>query len=114
MDHVIEVGGPGTLAQSIRAARVGGHIALIGALSQGLLDMTPAIGRQITIKGLVVGSTSHQKAFVRAIESLDLHPVIDRVFSLDGLAGGNGSLVWPQCGGLIWPHLGGRHAVVAV
>lgn len=35
VDHVVEVGGPGMLTQSIRAARVGGHIALIGVLTGG-------------------------------------------------------------------------------
>ena len=33
VDHVVEVGGPGTLAQSITAVRIGGHIALIGVLT---------------------------------------------------------------------------------
>lgn len=33
VDHVIEVGGPGTLMQSIEACRIGGHIALIGVLT---------------------------------------------------------------------------------
>ena len=33
VDHVVEVGGPGTLAQSIEAVRVGGHISLIGVLT---------------------------------------------------------------------------------
>ena len=33
VDHVIEVGGPGTLAQSITAVAIGGHIALIGVLT---------------------------------------------------------------------------------
>ena len=34
VDHVVEVGGPGTLPQSIAAVRVGGHIALIGVLTR--------------------------------------------------------------------------------
>jgi len=33
VDHVIEVGGPGTLTQSVTACRTGGHIALIGVLT---------------------------------------------------------------------------------
>ncbi|MEO8995839.1 MAG: NAD(P)-dependent alcohol dehydrogenase, partial [Nitrosospira sp.] len=33
VDHVIEVGGPSTLVQSMVSARIGGHIAIIGILS---------------------------------------------------------------------------------
>ena len=35
VDHVLELGGPGTLAQSIVAARTGAHISLIGTLTGG-------------------------------------------------------------------------------
>ena len=35
VDHVVEVGGAGTLPRSLKAVRTGGHVALIGVLSGG-------------------------------------------------------------------------------
>lgn len=85
VDHVVEVGGPGTLAQSIRAARVGGHIALIGVLTgaAGPVPTAEMMGRQQRLQGLVVGSRRHQQQLVRALDSLSLRPVIDRSYALE-------------------------------
>ena len=79
-DHVIEVGGPGTLAQSIRAVRVGGHISLIGVLTGAAGDVPTAMlmARQARLQGLLVGSRRDQADFVRALEATGLRPVIDR------------------------------------
>lgn len=87
VDHVVEVGGPATLAQSLQAVRVGGHIALIGVLSgvSGELPLALALGRQVQIQSLVVGSRRHQQDFIHAIESTGLRPVIDRHFPLEDL-----------------------------
>jgi NADPH:quinone reductase-like Zn-dependent oxidoreductase len=43
VDHVVEVGGPGTLAQLLRAVRIGGKITLIGVLS-GAAEINPMLG----------------------------------------------------------------------
>ncbi|MCC4586743.1 NAD(P)-dependent alcohol dehydrogenase [Xanthomonas sp. NCPPB 1067] len=85
VDHVVEVGGPGTLVQSIRAARVGGHIALIGVLTgaAGPVPTAEMMGRQQRLQGLVVGSRRHQQDLVRALDSLPLRPVIDRRYALE-------------------------------
>lgn len=85
VDHVVEVGGPGTLAQSIRAARVGGHIALIGVLTgaSGPVPTAEMMGRQQRLQGLVVGSRRHQQDLVRALDSLPLRPVIDHRYALE-------------------------------
>ena len=88
VDHVIEVGGPGTLPQSIAAVRIGGHIALIGALT-GRSGETPIAAlflKQVQLQGLIVGSRRHQQEMVRAIDATGLRPVIDRTFSLDAIA----------------------------
>jgi NADPH:quinone reductase-like Zn-dependent oxidoreductase len=83
-DHVIEVGGPGTLPQSIEAGRIGGHIALIGVLSgrEGNVPTGHMMLRQQRLQGLVVGSRRHQQDFVRALETSGVRPVIDRSFPL--------------------------------
>ncbi len=88
VDHVIEVGGPGTLPQSITACRVGGHIALIGVLTgvAGTVPTAVMMGRQQKLQGLVVGSRQQQREMVRAIEAIKLKPVIDRTYSLGELA----------------------------
>ncbi|HLS42191.1 MAG TPA: NAD(P)-dependent alcohol dehydrogenase [Paenalcaligenes sp.] len=87
VDHVVEVGGPETLGQSITASAVGGHIAVIGVLS-GLTSELPlafALARQVRLQALIVGSRRHQKNFVRAIDANGLRPVIDRHFGLEEL-----------------------------
>lgn len=87
-DHVIEVGGPGTLPQSIKACRIGGHIALIGVLTGigGEVPTATLMRRQQKLQGLIVGSRRHQQDFVRALDVLPLRPVIDQTFPLEQTA----------------------------
>ncbi|WP_119944711.1 NAD(P)-dependent alcohol dehydrogenase [Neorhizobium sp. NCHU2750] len=84
VDHVVEVGGPGTLAQSIEAARDNGHIALIGVLSgfSGDVPTATLMRRQQRLQGLIVGSRRHQQDFVAALETTGIRPVIDQTFPL--------------------------------
>lgn len=88
VDHVVEVGGAGTLAQSIAAGRIGGHIALIGVLTGGggAVPTAAMMMRQQRLQGLVVGSRRHQQDMVRGIESTGVRPVIDRSFGLEEIA----------------------------
>ncbi|EMY68344.1 zinc-dependent alcohol dehydrogenase family protein [Leptospira vanthielii] len=84
-DHIIEVGGAGTLEQSIAACRPFGVIHLIGILAgkSGELNLLPAVMNNLKIQGLVVGG---RKAFIemnQAIETSGLRPVVDKVFSLE-------------------------------
>ncbi|PTQ78989.1 NADPH:quinone reductase-like Zn-dependent oxidoreductase [Nitrosospira multiformis] len=87
VDHVIEVGGPATLAQSMVAARIGGHIAVVGILSgmTGTLPLLSVLTRQLRLQGLVVGSRRHQIEMIRAIQATGLRPIIDRHFPLEEL-----------------------------
>ena len=87
VDHVVEVGGPGTLTQSIKAARVGGHISLIGVLTgrAGAVPTAMLMARQQRLQGLIVGSRRHQMDLIRGIDAVHGHPVIDRSFPLAGL-----------------------------
>lgn len=85
VDHVIEVGGPGTLAQSMEAVRVGGHISVIGILTGfgGELSIIPALLKQIRLQGVLVGSRAQQQAMIRAIDANGMRPLIDRCFAVD-------------------------------
>lgn len=86
-DIVVEVGGPGTLPQSIRACAPGGHIALIGVLTgfAGAVPTAEMMGKQQTLKGLIVGSREHQQDMVRALEQFAWKPVIDSRYPLEQL-----------------------------
>ncbi|GAB2778999.1 NAD(P)-dependent alcohol dehydrogenase [Halomonas shantousis] len=88
VDHVIEVGGPGTLPQSIEAVRIGGHISLIGVLTGrgGEVPTAALMAKQARLQGLIVGSRIHQQEMVRGIEAGGVRPVIDRSFALDEIA----------------------------
>jgi NADPH:quinone reductase-like Zn-dependent oxidoreductase len=88
VDIVVEVGGPGTLPQSIRAARVGGHIALIGVLTGRAGEVPTALlmAKQQRLQGLIVGSRREQLDLVRALEATNVKPVIDKTFTLEQLA----------------------------
>jgi NADPH:quinone reductase-like Zn-dependent oxidoreductase len=84
VDHVVEVGGPGTLPQSIASVAIGGHIALIGVLT-GLGGNVPTallMARQARLQGLSVGSRREQMEFIRALDATGIRPVIDRNFAL--------------------------------
>ncbi|MDR2308986.1 MAG: NAD(P)-dependent alcohol dehydrogenase [Paucimonas sp.] len=85
VDHVIEVGGPATLEQSMVAARIGGHVSLIGILTgvAGQLPLVQALVRQIRLQGVLVGSRAQQQAMVRAIDANGLRPVVDKHFELE-------------------------------
>lgn len=88
VDHVVEIGGPGTLPQSVRAIRTGGHIALIGILTglEGTVPTSELMLREGRLIGLTVGSRRHQQDLIRACEATGLRPVIDRSFPLFSLA----------------------------
>jgi NADPH:quinone reductase-like Zn-dependent oxidoreductase len=88
VDHVVEIGGSGTLDQSMIATRIGGHVALIGVLAGFAGPVTTAIlmARQLRVQGLTVGSRQHQLDMIDAININGIKPVIDRHFPLAGLA----------------------------
>ena len=88
VDHVIEVGGAETLAQSMAAVRSGGHIAVIGILSGlvGSLPIVPILMKQIQLNGLLVGSRRNQMDMIRAIEANNIKPIIDSHFPLEEIA----------------------------
>lgn len=82
-DFVIEVGGPGTLARSLKSAALGGHVVQVGILGGVGHQLDPVLfrGRSITTRSITVGSRQSFEAMLRAIDVNQLRPVIDKVFS---------------------------------
>lgn len=81
VDHVVEVGGAGTLAKSINAVRIGGHVALIGALTGAAgFNPTTVFMKAIKLQGIFTGSRALFEQMNNAITVNKLRPVIDRVF----------------------------------
>lgn len=88
VDHVVEIGGAGTMPESINACRIGGHISLIGVLAgpAGPIPTVLIMGKQLRVIGITVGSRRHQLDFIRAIDATGIKPIIDKSFPLDGIA----------------------------
>ncbi len=88
VDEVVEIGGPGTMAQSINACRPGGHISLIGVLTgvSGEVPTAALFSRNITLSGITVGSRRQQEDMIDAIDATGFKPVIDSRFPLDQIA----------------------------
>jgi len=86
--HVIETGGPGTLAKSMQAVAYDGHIALIGVLAglQGDTNPHPLLRKAASLHGIFVGNRAMFERMNRAIEANDLRPLIDRVFDFERAA----------------------------
>lgn len=85
VDHVIEVGGAGTLERSLKAVRYGGHVSLIGILSGFGGGVNPWLitAKSLRVIGVYVGSVAMFNAMNRAITQAGLRPVIDRTFPFD-------------------------------
>lgn len=85
VDHVVELGGLGTMEQSFRAARAGGRVSLIGVLTgfDTKVDPHAAMLKGLTIQAIVVGSRTMFEDLNRALEVSGLRPVIDRVFPFE-------------------------------
>ena len=88
VDCVVEIGGAGTLDQSMLATRVGGHIALIGVLAgfAGPVQTAVLFSKNLTVQGLTVGSRRMQQDMIAAIEANGIKPVISDTFTLEELA----------------------------
>ncbi len=83
VDHVVEVGGPGTLQKSINATGFGGHIGMIGLLSLGEVNVVPLLRKSVRLSGIYVGSREMFRDMNAAIGASRMRPVIDRVFGFD-------------------------------
>ena len=84
VDHVVEVGGSGTLAKSFSSVRVGGTVSLIGVLTgAGETDPNPVLRKGIRFQGIYVGSRDMFEDMNRAIALHRMRPVIDKVFPFE-------------------------------
>lgn len=88
VDTVVEIGGAGTLDQSMMATRVGGHVALIGVLAgfAGPVQTALLMAKNLRVQGLTVGSRAQQLDMIAGIEANGIRPVISDHFPLDRLA----------------------------
>ncbi|MDJ0688030.1 MAG: NAD(P)-dependent alcohol dehydrogenase [Xenococcaceae cyanobacterium MO_188.B32] len=82
VDYVVEVGGAGTLAKSLKAVRFGGNISLIGVLAGTQARVNPllAVMKGVSIRGIYVGSKAMFAAMNKAIAHHKIHPIVDRTF----------------------------------
>jgi NADPH:quinone reductase-like Zn-dependent oxidoreductase len=83
VDHVVEVGGPGTLQRSILSTRLGGVVSLIGVLTHGEINPLSILGGGVIVRGVFVGSRHMFEAMNRAMMLHKIKPVIDRVFAFE-------------------------------
>ena len=79
VDHIIEVGGAGTLAKSLRAIRMGGTISIIGQLTGNAteVNLIPILMQNVRLQGVIVGSRETFENMNAAIEANGLTPVVD-------------------------------------
>lgn len=86
VDHVVEVGGPGTLEKSLQCVAAGGQIALIGVLTgfgPPQTSLFPLMARNARLDGIYVGSKADFTRFNAFLSEKQLHPVIDSIYSFE-------------------------------
>jgi NADPH:quinone reductase-like Zn-dependent oxidoreductase len=85
VDHVVDVGGAGTLSKSLNVVRIGGSVSLIGVLTglEGVVNPVPILLKSIRVQGIYVGSRTTFEDMNRAIHQHKLRPVVDQVFPFE-------------------------------
>jgi NADPH:quinone reductase-like Zn-dependent oxidoreductase len=84
VDHVVEVGGQGTLAQSMQAIGFNGEIAIIGVLSlEGSVTPRDMMFKAGRMRGIFVGSAAMARSLNAAVDANAIKPVVDRVFAFE-------------------------------
>ena len=84
VDHVIEVGGPGSLAQSMAAVGYAGEIALIGVLTrEGNTHPHPLMAKGASLRAIFVGSRAMADRLNRAVDANHIKPAIDKIFAFE-------------------------------
>jgi NADPH:quinone reductase-like Zn-dependent oxidoreductase len=82
VDHVVDVGGPGTLDQSIKALKGGGFIAVVGLLSgtETTIDQVTFLVRNARVESFTVGSRESFEKMNDFLVANELHPIVDAIF----------------------------------
>ena len=85
VDRVVEVGGPDTMAQSVKAVAIGGQISLVGVLAgvQGDVDFMSMFLSQATIQPIATGSRRDLEDMCRVISQHEIRPVIDSTYAFE-------------------------------
>ncbi len=85
VDHVVEVGGPGTLERSLKSTKVGGHVHLIGVLDSPASKISPMLSvfNLLTIRGIYVGSRTMHEHTLDFMTKHNIQPVVDNTFGMD-------------------------------
>lgn len=84
VDHIVELGGAGTLQKSLRAVKMGGYIAVIGVLAgKGEFDPVLVLMKAVRLQGIFVGSREMFEKMNEFIEKHKIKPVIDKIFEFD-------------------------------
>jgi NADPH:quinone reductase-like Zn-dependent oxidoreductase len=87
VDHILEVGGPTTMAQSLKAIKMDGVISIIGFLggqSKDQPSFLDCLSNVCIVRGILVGSRLQFEDMNQAIEANKINPVVDeRVFKLE-------------------------------
>ena len=83
VDVVLETGGAGTLGQSLKSVKVGGHISLLGVLSgsKESINILPLVMKAVTVRGVVVGNKQHSQALHDAYLQNMVRPVVHETYS---------------------------------
>ncbi len=81
-DHIVDVGGAATIAQSLRAVKVGGTVSVVGNLggNEAPVSVIPILMQDLRVQGVLVGHRDSFVAMTRAFEMHAVRPVVDRVF----------------------------------
>lgn len=79
VDHVVELGGAGTVERSLKAVKMGGTLSMIGVLSSGDFSIFPILMKSARMQGIYVGSRLMFENMNRAVALHQLTPVVDRV-----------------------------------
>jgi NADPH:quinone reductase-like Zn-dependent oxidoreductase len=83
VDHVVEIGGAGTLNKSVASVHVGGKVGLIGVLTEGAFNPIAVLMKSVSLQGIFVGSREMFEGMNRAIDVNKIKPVVDRTFGFD-------------------------------
>ncbi|MDI4234100.1 NAD(P)-dependent alcohol dehydrogenase [Bradyrhizobium sp. Arg237L] len=86
-DVIVDVGGDATFAQSVAASGQNGRIIAVGFLG-GLstqVELGPVISRNLTIRGITVGSRASFEAMLSFVETATFKPVIDSIYRFEAV-----------------------------